>query len=114
MQSPFRFQAEKPVTRLGYILGTPLLTDIFHQQRWDYVYYFKPGYGEPTEQRVTLLFNDDSLASITGTIHPEAGVIAAGEKRGPVTVVVPPFERVEPGLLNKIWHWITFRTAQES
>jgi outer membrane protein assembly factor BamE len=101
-------------SQVQFIMGSPLVVDTFHQHRWDYVYYFKPGYGEPTEQRVTLLFNEDSLASITGTIHPEAGVIAAGEKRGPVTVVVPPYERVEPGLFNKIWHWITFRTAQES
>ena len=96
-------------SQVQYIMGTPLVIDTFHQQRWDYIYYFKPGYGKSTEQRLTLLFDNDALASITGAVHPEAGVIVAGESTTPVTVVVPPYERVEPGILNKIWHWITFR-----
>jgi outer membrane protein assembly factor BamE len=101
-------------SQVQFIMGTPLVVDTFHQQRWDYVYYFKPGYGSATEQRVTLLFNNDSLTSVIGTVHPEAGVIVAGESSTPVTVVVPPYERVEPGILNKIWHWITFRKAGET
>ena len=101
-------------SQVQFIMGSPLVVDTFHQQRWDYIYYFKPGYGDAIEQRVTLLFNEDSLASITDTIHPEVGAIAAGEKNAPVTVVVPPYERVEPGLFNKIWHWITFRKPGES
>ena len=100
-------------SQVQFIMGTPLVIDTFHQQRWDYIYYFKPGYGESTEQKVTLLFDNDSLASISGAVHPDAGVIVAGEKNTPVTVVVPPYERVEPGVLNKIWHWITFRKPGE-
>jgi outer membrane protein assembly factor BamE len=96
-------------SQVQFIMGTPLVIDTFHQQRWDYIYYFKPGYGEPTEQKVTLLFDNDTLTGIQGAVHPEAGVLVAGEKNTPVTVVVPPYERVEPGLLNKLWHWITFR-----
>jgi outer membrane protein assembly factor BamE len=101
-------------SQVQFIMGTPLVIDTFHQQRWDYIYYFKPGYGKDTKQRVTLYFDGDSLARVAGTVHPEAGVIVAGEKNTPVTVVVPPYERVEPGILNKIWHWITFRQPQES
>jgi len=100
-------------SQVQFIMGTPLVIDTFHQQRWDYIYYFKPGYGKATEQRITLLFNNDSLASISGEVHPEAGVIVAGDSSTPVTVVVPPYERVEPGILNKLWHWITFRKAPE-
>jgi outer membrane protein assembly factor BamE len=101
-------------SQVQFIMGTPLVIDTFHQQRWDYIYYFKPGYGDATEQKVTLLFDNDTLTGITGAVHPDAGVIVAGEKNTPVTVVVPPYERVEPGLLNKIWHWITFRKSGET
>jgi len=101
-------------SQVQFIMGSPLVVDTFHQQRWDYVYYFKPGYGDHTENRVTLLFNDDTLTRITGTLTPEAGAVATAAKDTPVTVVVPPSERVEPGLLNKIWHWITFRKPQQS
>jgi outer membrane protein assembly factor BamE len=100
-------------SQIQFIMGTPLVIDTFHQNRWDYVYYFKPGYGKSREQRVTLFFKNDALADVTGTIQPEAGAVAT-EKSAPVTVVVPPYERVEPGLLNKIWHWITFRKPPES
>jgi outer membrane protein assembly factor BamE len=100
-------------SQVQFIMGSPLVVDTFHQNRWDYVYYFKPGYGKVAEQRISLFFDNDTLSRFTGTLHPEAGA-AASEKHGPVTVVVPPYERVEPGLLNKIWHWITFRKAPES
>ena len=30
-----------------------------------------------------------------------------------VTLVVPPEERIPPGILNRIWHWLTFRKADE-
>ena len=29
--------------QVRFILGTPLLADIFHQQRWDYVYSYRNG-----------------------------------------------------------------------
>ncbi|RMG27455.1 MAG: outer membrane protein assembly factor BamE, partial [Gammaproteobacteria bacterium] len=31
--------------QVRYLLGTPLVQDTFHPERWDYVYYFKPGRG---------------------------------------------------------------------
>jgi outer membrane protein assembly factor BamE len=32
--------------QVRFILGTPLVADIFHADRWDYIYSFKPGRGE--------------------------------------------------------------------
>lgn len=47
-----------------FLLGTPLLQDPFHQDRWDYIYYIKPG-NEPVKQsRVTLYFKGDTLVKI--------------------------------------------------
>jgi outer membrane protein assembly factor BamE len=53
-------------------LGTPLLTDIFHADRWDYIYYRdKPG--EKRDQRkLTVLFEDGKLMRVDGD------VVAAG------------------------------------
>lgn len=39
------------------ILGTPLLTDDFRQNRWDYVFYLKEGNQQPKRSGITLLFN---------------------------------------------------------
>ncbi len=47
-----------------FILGSPLLKDPFHQDRWDYIYYFKPGNDAVKQSRVTLYFDGDSLVKI--------------------------------------------------
>ena len=50
------------------VLGTSLITDPFHQNRWDYYYYYKIG-GQIDDQRhVTLYFSGDTLDRIDGTV----------------------------------------------
>lgn len=51
------------------ILGSPLLTDPFHQDRWDYIYAFYPrGNREDGEERHLILhFQGETLARIDGT-----------------------------------------------
>ncbi|WP_412479333.1 outer membrane protein assembly factor BamE [Azonexus sp. IMCC34839] len=44
--------------QVRYILGTPLVTDIFHQQRWDYVYRFQNGQTGQVESRRFVVFFD--------------------------------------------------------
>jgi len=47
------------------LLGTPLLNDIFHADRWDYVFVYKRGDTQQVEQRkATLFFKGMTLASI--------------------------------------------------
>jgi outer membrane protein assembly factor BamE len=99
--------------QVQFVMGSPMIADVFHQDRWDYIYLFEPGYGEPSEERITLFFDDNLLTGTSGTLHPdEAG---GGEPARPkqVTLVVPPEERIPPGILNRIWHWLTFRKADE-
>lgn len=53
-----------------FIMGTPLLTDPFHQDRWDYYYSFSEG-GKPVEQRhVKLYFQGDTLSRVEGSLNP--------------------------------------------
>ena len=53
-----------------FVMGTPLVRDPFHQDRWDYVYNFQPGGGARTQERITIFFVDDQLATITGDFVP--------------------------------------------
>jgi len=46
------------------LLGTPLIQDIFHKNRWDYVYTFKPGEGQMKIMRLTLYFDGETLNKI--------------------------------------------------
>lgn len=54
--------------QVRYILGTPLLTDIFHVERWDYVYRFKPGQDEAQQRRIAVFFADGKLVKVDGDV----------------------------------------------
>ncbi len=56
--------------QVRFVLGTPLLTDIFHANRWDYVFRLKKGSGEVISSRVTVFFKDNRLVSIDSGILP--------------------------------------------
>jgi outer membrane protein assembly factor BamE len=43
------------------ILGTPLLSSVFHGDRWDYVFTLKRQGAEPQQRRVTVFFKDNVL-----------------------------------------------------
>ncbi|MEO5695519.1 MAG: outer membrane protein assembly factor BamE [Burkholderiaceae bacterium] len=46
------------------VLGTPLLNDVFHADRWDYVFTIRRPGAEPQMRRVMALFAGDELKSI--------------------------------------------------
>jgi outer membrane protein assembly factor BamE len=49
------------------LLGTPLLADMFHADRWDYVFYFKRGNTSVVQQRDFVVnFAGDRVASWSG------------------------------------------------
>jgi outer membrane protein assembly factor BamE len=48
------------------VLGSPLLTDPFHADRWDYVFTIRRQGTAPQLRKIVVLFKDDVLASIEG------------------------------------------------
>lgn len=77
--------------QVKFILGTPLLTDIFHAERWDYPFRLERGNGELTTSRVTVYFKDDKVVKFDGGNLPTereyiariAGPARAAAKEGP-------------------------------
>jgi len=52
------------------LLGTPLVTDVFHAERWDYYYLRRDNTRKGAVQnRVTVVFDDDGVARVEG--NPE-------------------------------------------
>lgn len=49
-----------------FLLGTPLLTDVFHSDRWDYSFRLQKGNGEITTSRVTVFFKDKLVSTFEG------------------------------------------------
>src|SRR5438045_6156264 len=64
--------------QVRFLLGTPLLTDIFHADRWDYVYWREAENGKRESRRVALFFNDGKLARVEGDPQLPAVSPAAG------------------------------------
>ena len=52
------------------ILGTSLLTDVFHSDRWDYVFTIRRPGVEPQQRRLTLFFNGELLDRFEGDPMP--------------------------------------------
>lgn len=46
------------------LLGTPLLRDDFHQNRWDYIFYVSKAGQERERKDLILTFANDRLATI--------------------------------------------------
>lgn len=60
-------QVEIGMTRnqVRFLLGTPLIDDPFHADRWDYVYYLKIGRDDAGFKRwVSIFFTDDKVSEI--------------------------------------------------
>jgi outer membrane protein assembly factor BamE len=60
-------QVEVGMTRnqVRFLLGTPMIDDPFHAERWDYVYYVKIGRRDATAKRwVSILFTEDKVSEI--------------------------------------------------
>lgn len=54
--------------QVRFVLGSPLIADVFRTDRWDYVYRFKPGQGEPQQRVISVFFVDDRLDRVDGDV----------------------------------------------
>ena len=59
--------------QVRFLLGTPPVSDSFHPDRWDYVYYLRTDPGAPIEtRRLTVVFKGDILNQIEDSGHDPA------------------------------------------
>ncbi len=64
--------------QVRYVMGSPLSSDVFHEDRWDYVYQLRRGEETLRDKRFTLFFENDKLARFEGDYKP--GGAAADQK----------------------------------
>jgi outer membrane protein assembly factor BamE len=53
-----------------YIMRTPMLRDVFHKKRWEYIFSEQPGGEERLQKRVSLYFKGDALIGVQGDFRP--------------------------------------------
>lgn len=56
--------------QVKFILGTPLIQDTFDQNRWDYLYSKRNGSKVLSESLLTVEFDGDLLANVSGDLAP--------------------------------------------
>ena len=59
--------------QVRFVMGTPLVQDTFHTDRWDYLYTFQKGGGDRERRLITLVFEDDVLAYVEGDVRAAPG-----------------------------------------
>jgi outer membrane protein assembly factor BamE len=60
-------QVEVGMTRsqVQFLLGTPMVADSFHHDRWDYAYYFRQGRSREVERRwLIVYFENEHVARV--------------------------------------------------
>lgn len=59
-------------SQVRFVMGTPLIVDIFRDNRWDYLYYLQEE-GELIDKRgMTIFFEDDKLSYIENEFAPDS------------------------------------------
>ncbi len=82
------------------LLGTSMLQDSFHPDRWDYFYSLRRARKKETEKKlITLYFEDDNLARIVGTITTSDGT-PGGSKTKTVVIDERP---AQGGIIQRGW-----------
>ena len=56
--------------KVGYLIGTAAVQDVFHRDRWDYVYTYQKDGGEREQRIISVFFSEGKLARIVGDIKP--------------------------------------------
>lgn len=84
--------------QVRYVLGTPLLSDAFHGDRWDYPYSLAKGGKVVEHQAMTLYFSGDNLVRIDDAAMPALPPAVAVEEpvMASAVAVVPVVAEAAP------------------
>jgi outer membrane protein assembly factor BamE len=90
-------------SQVRFALGTPLVADVFHPDRWDYVYQYQKAGVVTEHRRIVVVFKDDKLVRIEGDVVPASslpGAAKSGKQEkpsAPAPAAPPPQESSTTG-----------------
>ena len=73
--------------QVRFIMGTPVATTSFRNDRWDYYGYYKPPRGQPYSRTVSLYFEGDTLVRmegekpVKGAVNPDVEMIEKEQQK---------------------------------
>ena len=102
-----RLQPGMDKHQVRYIMGTPVLQDPFHVNRWDYIYTFSHGGARREQRHVVLYFKNDKLASVAGDVVTGNRKTSDMFNQTPSTTVEVPPGYNQKGFFQNLWDDIT-------
>jgi outer membrane protein assembly factor BamE len=93
-------------SQVRFIMGTPLVVDSFHKDRWDYFYQMRQAGKIVEQRRVILDFEKELLTKVRGDVVPQgtAGAEAAESTVAAAPITVEPKPK-ETTMLDKLKFW---------
>ena len=83
--------------QVRFVLGTPLITDSFHADRWDYVFRRQRVNSRELEQRkIAVFFEDSKLKRIEGDVVPAGADAAGGRPAEPTAAAAAGADAAKP------------------
>jgi outer membrane protein assembly factor BamE len=76
--------------QVRFILGSPLVTDMFHADRWDYLYRLQPGRGETQQRHLAVFFQDGKLTRVAGDVVADDGTMVETKPEARVVEIAAP------------------------
>jgi len=94
-------------SQVRFIMGTPLIQDSFHGNRWDYVYQMREKGKIVEQRRVILDFEGEALKAVRGDVIPKGSEpkVEEGSTNSGTRVINPTEKPAEKGVLNKLKFW---------
>jgi outer membrane protein assembly factor BamE len=102
--------------QVRFVLGTPLVTDIFHADRWDYVFFREMPNGKREQRNLSVVFQDGKLQRVIGDLLPDPNAPKpaptakpsiepkpAGEEPKPAAEAKPAAEPAKPAQATESW-----------
>ena len=77
--------------QVRYLLGTPVLVDIFHTDRWFYTYTIRRGHQDMEKRPLVVFFDGDEMVRVEGFIRPDRQRASAREPEE-MLVTVPDWD----------------------
>ncbi len=92
-------------SQVRFIMGTPLIQDSFHGNRWDYVYQMRESGKIIEQRRVILDFENELLKTVRGDVIATAADKASADENIGTRVINPSAKPEEKSLMNKLKFW---------
>jgi outer membrane protein assembly factor BamE len=87
-----------------YIMGSPMLKDVFHENHWEYLYSNQPGGEARQQKRITLYFEDDKVVGLQGDFKPSKLPVL---KPSPDATVDVPKRNLDDSLWGTLTGWFS-------